>query len=233
MAILTGEPVSTSLKAEVEGHLRSFGAQDPQIRVRYSFTEMQGGLVTCCNAAALQNVVPQLYFLEVVDPVTGEPLEDGQEGALALTHLHRRGTVFLRYLIGDIAAFKLEHCPHCGRLGERIITSPRRTGSLLKVKGMLINPELLFDSLSADPSIREFQLVVRNSVPGDADSVDALVLRLEVEDDAKQHLVGDLAAQVQQLFMVRPEIEFAGRGELHDPMKTTKARRIVDERIPR
>ena len=117
MAILTGEPVSASLQSEIEDHLRYLGAREPQIRVRYSFTEMQGGFVRCCNEAALQNVAPDLYYLEVVDPANGEPLQEGQEGALALTHLHRRGTVLLRYLVDDIVALKLDHCPHCGRLG--------------------------------------------------------------------------------------------------------------------
>lgn len=233
MAILTGEPISPALRAEVEDHLRALGADDPQIRMRYSFTEMQGGFVTCCNGAILQNVVPDLYYLEVVDPDTGEPLGEGQEGALALTHLHRRGTVFLRYLVGDVVAFKLDHCPHCGRLGERIVSAPRRTGALLKVKGMLINPELVFDRLSADRTIREFQLVVRNSVAGDPDSMDALVLRLEVEAGAENRLGEDLPSLVQKTVMVRAEIEFVQPGELHDPMKSLKAKRILDERISR
>jgi phenylacetate-CoA ligase len=183
----------------------------------------QGGLVRCCNEATLQNIVPDLYYFEVVDPANGERLQEGQEGALALTHLHRRGTVFLRYLVGDIVAFKLDHCPHCGRLGERIVSLPRRIGALLKVKGMLINPELVFDHLSADRSIREFQLVVRHSVPGDPDSMDALVLRLEVEQGAERRLAAELPAKVQRVIMVRPEIEFAHPGELHDPMKSTRA----------
>lgn len=233
MVILTGEPVSASLQSEIEDNLRYLGTQDPQIRVRYSFTEMQGGLVRCCNEASLQNVVPGLYYLEVVDPANGEPLPEGQEGALALTHLHRRGTVFLRYLVGDIVAFKLDHCPHCGRLGERIVSPPRRTGALLKVKGMLINPELVFDHLSADRAIREFQLVVRNGVSGDPDSMDALVLRLEVEQGAENRLSAELPQIIQRTIMVRPEIEFARSGEIHDPMKSAKAKRIVDERIAR
>ena len=127
--------------------------------MRYSCTEMQGGLVQCCNDAAPQNLVPDLYHLEVVDPDTGQCLPEGTEGALALTHLHRRGTVFLRYLVGDLIALRLGECPHCGRLGEQIVQSPRRTGSLLKVKGMLINPDLILEALSGDGAIREYQLI--------------------------------------------------------------------------
>jgi phenylacetate-coenzyme A ligase PaaK-like adenylate-forming protein len=120
MAVLTGESVSAALQEELAEHLHAFGAEDPQVRVRYSFTEMQGGLVQCCNGAAAQNLAPDLYYLETVDPKTGARVPEGEEGAIALTHLHRRGTVCLRYLVGDLVGMRTEHCPHCGRLGERI-----------------------------------------------------------------------------------------------------------------
>ncbi len=98
---------------------------------------------------------------------------------------------------------------------------------------MLINPELVFDHLSADRAIREFQLVVRNSVPGDPDSMDTLVLRLEVEPGSEERLTAELPSIVQRAIMVRPEIEFARPAEIHDPMKSAKAKRVVDERISR
>ena len=233
MIIVSGEPASSSMMAELREHLQHLGCSEPQVRMRYSFTEMQCGFVKCCNDELPQNVVPELYFFEVVDPESGERLPDGQEGALAITHLHRRGTVLLRYLIGDLATLKLERCPHCGRLGERLLSSPRRTGALFKVKGMLVNPEIVFNELSADSMIKEFQLVVRNSLPGDADSPDELVLRLEVEAGAEARLEAQLPSKVKALVQVTPTIEFARPAELFDPLKTTKAKRVIDERLQR
>ena len=161
MVLTTGEAVSESLREEYMDHLRHFGAKDPQVRVRYAATEMQGGFVQCENGAEPHNVVPELYYLEVVDPETGRRLPEGEEGAIALTHLHRRGTVFLRYLIGDLIGLRAEACPRCGRWGERIVRPPRRVGDLVKVKGMLMNPDVIFELLSADRAIREFQLACR------------------------------------------------------------------------
>jgi phenylacetate-coenzyme A ligase PaaK-like adenylate-forming protein len=199
MVILTGEPVSPALQEELAEHLRAFGAEDPQVRVRYSFTEMQGGLVQCCNDAAAQNVAPDLYYLETVDPETGIRVPEGEEGAIALTHLHRRGTVCLRYLVGDLVGLRTEHCPHCDRFGERIVRRPRRTGTLVKVRGMLINPELIFEALSSDHSISEFQLVVRKSDPADPDSMDRLVLRLEAETGSQARLAGEIPGLIQKI----------------------------------
>ncbi|MBI3127424.1 MAG: phenylacetate--CoA ligase family protein [Candidatus Tectomicrobia bacterium] len=230
MVVAAGEAVSPSLREEYMDHLRHFGAGDPQVRSRYSATEMQGGLVQCRNEAAPHNVVPELYYLEVVDPETGKQVPEGEEGCLAVTHLHRRGTVFLRYLIGDLIALKMEPCPHCGRLGERIVRAPRRTGDLVKVRGVLINPGIVFDVVSADRAVREYQLLIRKERPGDSDSLDEMVLRLEAQEADHPRLAAEMPVRIQRAVMVRPRVEFAAPGEVHDPLKSVKVRRLVDER---
>ncbi len=230
MVLTTGEAVSAALREEYMDHLRHFGAKDPQVRVRYAATEMQGGFVQCTGEALPHNVVPELYYLEVVDHDTGRRLPEGEEGAVALTHLHRRGTVLLRYLIGDLIGLRLEACFHCGRLGERIVSPPRRTGDLVKVKGMLMNPDLVYEVLSADRAIREFQLVIRKSEPSDPDSMDELIVRIEAPEAERGRLAGEVPGRVRTAVMVTPEVEFTAEGEIHDPMKNLKARRLVDLR---
>ena len=116
--LTSGEPVPAALRAELRELLARLGATSVAIRARYAFTEMQGGLVQCAEHAEVQNLCPDLYHLEVVDPDTGGGLADGESGALAITHLHRRGTVLLRYLVGDIVALARTPCPLCGRCGR-------------------------------------------------------------------------------------------------------------------
>jgi phenylacetate-coenzyme A ligase PaaK-like adenylate-forming protein len=230
MAITTGEPVSDALQREFFDQLRGFGCDDPQVRLRYSFTEMQGGMVQSHNGAILQHVTPDIYFLEVVDPDTGRRLPEGDEGALALTHLHRRGTVMLRYLVGDVVALKLETCPQSGVLGERLLQRPRRSDALVKVKGMLINPALIFEKLAEDRGIVEFQLAVRKQDAGDPDSPDVLEVRIEANATEHSRLSASLPDMVQKLVMVRPQIHFTGPGEIYEPTRSLKARRMIDER---
>ncbi len=230
MVLTTGEAVSDALREEYADHLRHFGAEDPQVRVRYAATEMQGGLIECRDGALPQNIVPELYFLEVVDPDTGRRMPEGEEGSIAITHLHRRGTVFLRYLIGDLIGLRTEECPDCGRIGERIVQRPRRTGDLVKVKGMLVNPDIVFELLARDRAIREFQLVIRKRDATDPDSMDELIVRLEAAEADRSRLAGEVPEWVQKAVMVTPLVEFAAEGEIHDPMKSVKARRLVDLR---
>jgi phenylacetate-coenzyme A ligase PaaK-like adenylate-forming protein len=198
-----------------------------QFRARYAFTEMQGGLVQCAEDAAGQNVTPDLYYLETVDPDSGRRLPDGESGMLAITHLHRRGTVLLRYLVGDIVTLSREPCPHCGRLGERVVQTPRRTGSLVKCRGMLVNTDVVIDVLSAIEAIGVFQIVfMRDGAPG---AMDRMVIRIERDgDDAT--LRERLIASVQHAVSLRPEVEFVARGALYDQERSIKAKRVVDLR---
>jgi phenylacetate-coenzyme A ligase PaaK-like adenylate-forming protein len=227
LVITSGEPVPAALRNALRELLDGCGARSIAFRARYAFTEMQGGLVQCADDAPVQNVTPDLYHLEVVDPDTGRRLLDGEVGMLAITHLHRRGTVLLRYLVGDIVTLSREPCPICGRLGERVVATPRRTGNLVKCRGMLVNTDVVLDVLSAVAGIGQFQLAfMRDDTPG---AMDRMVIRVERESDdggLRERLTGS----VQHAVSLRPEIEFVPRGALYDEARSIKARRVLDLR---
>jgi phenylacetate-coenzyme A ligase PaaK-like adenylate-forming protein len=227
LVITSGEPMPQPLRAEMRELVARCGAGPVAIRGRYAFTEMQGGLVQCTDDAPAQNVVPDLYYLEVVEPDTGRRLPDGESGMLAVTHLHRRGTVMLRYLVGDVVTLSCEPCPYCGRLGERVVATPRRTGNLVKCRGMLVNTDVVIDVVSAEPGIGQFQIAFeRDDAPG---AMDRMVVRIERDgDDAP--LRERLTSGVQRAVSLRPEIAFVPRGSLYDQEKSIKAKRIVDLR---
>jgi phenylacetate-coenzyme A ligase PaaK-like adenylate-forming protein len=228
LVITSGEPVPETLRNGLRELLAGCGAASVRFRARYAFTEMQGGLVQCADDAAAQNVVPDLYYLEVLDD-GGRRLPDGEAGMLAITHLHRRGTVLLRYLVGDIVTLSREPCPRCGRAGERVVATPRRTGSLVKCRGMLVNTDVVLDVLSATEGIGQFQVVfLREQAPG---AMDRMAIRIEREgDDAG--LRERLTAAVQRAVSLRPDVEFVPRGALYDEARSIKARRVLDLRKP-
>jgi phenylacetate-CoA ligase len=226
LVLTSGEPVPATLKVELREHLARLGASAVDIRARYAFTEMQGGLVQCAENAPAQNLCPDLYHLEVVDPDTGRHLADGESGALAITHLHRRGTVLLRYLVGDIVTLARTPCPLCGREGERLVAIPRRTGSLVKCRGMLVNTDVILDTLSAMAGIGEFQIVFASAErPG---AMERLVIRIEREADTS--LQEEVTRRVRDAVSLRPEVEFVARGVLYDHERSIKAKRVLDLR---
>jgi len=228
LVVTSGEPVSENLRNELRANLHAMGATDIGFRARYAFTEMQGGLVQCADNSAPQNITPDLYFLETVNPETGKRVPYGEEGHMAITHLHRRGTVMLRYIVGDVVTLSLDPCPVSGRLGERVVVTPRRTGNLVKCRGMLVNTDVVLDYLGAIEGVGDVQIEFRRD---DAlGAMDEMILRLELEGDdvARDRISADIRTAVS----MRPDVRFVDRGTLYDQAKSIKLRRIIDSRPP-
>jgi phenylacetate-CoA ligase len=226
LVLTSGEPMPATLRTELRAQLARLGAAAVSIRARYAFTEMQGGLVQCADDAQVQNLCPDLYHLETVDPDSGRTLAEGESGALAITHLHRRGTVLLRYLVGDIVTLSRAACPHCGRLGERVVVTPRRTGSLVKCRGMLVNTDVILDTLAAMPGLGEFQIVFAPEERSGA--MERLIVRIERERDPD--LGEEVMRRVRAAVSLRPDVEFVARGALYDEARSIKAKRVIDLR---
>src|SRR5215217_3652469 len=78
--------------------------------------------------------------LEVVDPATGDPVEqiDGAEGELVWTHLRREASPLLRYRSGDVGQVRTAPCA-CGRTTPRIRIAGRRD-DMLRVQAVNVHP---------------------------------------------------------------------------------------------
>ena len=229
MCSITGEASTPAMREDIRRRLREQGVEKPIIFDRYGSTEA-GGMAQCHEDGDWHNPAPDLLFQEVVDPDTGRCLPDGERGALAITHINRRGTTLVRYLVGDIVSLSHEPCPHCGRGGDRVIPPIVRTKDLLKVKGMLINPTVLLESLGAVPGIDEFQVVLARKDENDPYSMDEMIVRIaspRTDHDALASAVTDAA---QTAARIRPRIDFVNATDIYDPAKHAKATRLVDQR---
>jgi len=79
----------------------------------YGLTESGlGGAVSCDAHAGYHMREADLYF-EIIDPVTGLNLPDGEYGEIVFTTLNRRGMPLIRYRTGDMSRILAEPCP-CG-----------------------------------------------------------------------------------------------------------------------
>ena len=194
---------------------------------RYGSTEL-GAFAQCREDGDWHNPTPELQYHEIVDPETGQRLPDGERGALAVTHLDRRGTVLIRFVVGDVVSIDRRPCPVCGRTSERIVGPVVRTKDLVKVKGMLINPAVLLEILQSIPGIDEFQVVVRRENKADPLSMDELVVRVA---GANQPAIVDMVvARARDAIRVRPLVEFVAAKDIYDASRQTKAARFVDQR---
>jgi len=233
MVMTTGEASSPAMRDDMRRRMRALNCTDTLILNRYGSTEQGGSMVECQEGSGFHSTAPDQLFHEVVDTQTGRRLADGEAGMLAFTHLNRRGTVFLRYLVGDVVSISHDTCPHCGRTAPRLTSQPTRTGSILKVKGTLVNLQNLSEELDRLPALDEYQIVIRPQVADDPFSLDEMIIRVALSASAASDAAEQIAAKALQLTNVRPLIEHAERNDIFDPHHAPKPRRIVDQRPPR
>jgi phenylacetate-coenzyme A ligase PaaK-like adenylate-forming protein len=231
MCALSGESSTPAMREELRRCLRTLGAQETTVFDRYGSTEL-GAFAQCREEGEYHNPAPEIQYHEVVDPDTGRRLPDGERGALAVTHLDRRGTVLVRYLVGDMVSIRRGACPVCGRTGDRVVGPIVRMKDFVKVKGMLINPPVLLEALRSIPGVDEFQVAVRRSDPKDPFSMDELVVRIATAVADPATLSAAVAEATQRAVQVRPRVEIAESTAIYDPAKQTKATRFIDERGP-
>lgn len=229
-----GNAVTEGMREEMRAHLPG-EASRAFINNGYGFTECQGTFVECCEFGGCHNPAPNLYHVEILDPETLRPLPDGEVGLLAVTHLDRRGTVLLRYPVGDLAAKEEGTCPHCGRSGCRLVVSMGQTYAVraervIRVDGRLVNPEAVKNQLAGVQGVVEYQLVVEKENPGDPLSQDVLTLRLSVAGRLRHELEKEVLKKVKDATGITPRIQYVQSPEIYDPSRMLKATRFLDNR---
>jgi len=231
MAMITGEASSPAMRADMRRRMAELGCADTRLVNRYGSTEQGGSMVECQEGSGFHSLAPDQIFHEVVENESGRRLPEGKTGMLCFTHIYRRGTVFLRYLVGDIVAMTTAICPHCGRTCPRISSEPVRSGDIVKIKGTLVNLQVLKDELDQFPDIEEYQIIVRPLDPDDEFSMDDLVIRL-AGSAGREEIARAVIERATSLVHVRPRIEFVDRDAIFNPLTESKPRRVVDSRKP-
>ena len=230
MAMITGEASSPSMRNDMRRRMAALGCADTKLVNRYGSTEQGGSMVECQEGSGFHSLVPDQVFHEVVEGESGRRLPEGETGMLCFTHIYRRGTVFLRYLVGDVVSMTTATCPHCGRTCPRISSEPVRSGDIVKIKGTLVNLQALKDELDQFPHIEEYQIVVRPLDPNDEFSTDDLVIRLAGPTSHRDEIASAVVERTTRLVHVRPRIEFADRDAIFDPLRESKPRRVINSR---
>lgn len=233
MVMTTGEASSPAMREDLRSRMRERKCADTLIVNRYGSTEQGGTMIECCDGSGFHSALPDQLYHEVVDDETGRRLNDGETGMLAFTHLDRRGTVLLRYKMGDVGALDHAPCPHCGRTSVRLSSKPVRTGDIVKIRGALVNLGNLREEFDRMKGLDEYQIVVTSQDPSDPFSMDELVLKLAPSPGERDRMAATVADEVVRLTNLRPKIELVDRDVIYDPTTGAKPKRIVDLRSAR
>ncbi len=165
------------------------------------------------------------FLVEVVDPESGAPLDEGVEGELVFTTLAKEAMPLLRYRTGDIGSVTFEPC-RCGRTTARIRGLRGRRDDMVIVRGVNVYPSNVEHALLSVPEAApHYQLVVERTGAMDeltvqceptGPDVDPASLRREVEHAVREQLGIRVRAAVLE------------RGQV--PRSEGKAVRVVDLR---
>jgi phenylacetate-coenzyme A ligase PaaK-like adenylate-forming protein len=232
LAMVMGESCPPGARDDIRSRLRAIGSAAPVVNNGYGFTEMMGPAIECVEMGGRHQGASEQFYFEIVDPETGEPLPDGEKGALLISHLNRRGTVLLRYRAGDIVAVTHETCPHCGRWEPRFLGDPYRADGIIKIKGTLVNPASLQEELSAvlGSGVAEYQVTITREDARDQLSQDAVVVRLACAPGDRDRLAAEVRGLVRRATQITPEVEFLPSDGFSEMFQSYKFRRFVDER---
>ena len=106
----------------------------------YGLTELSGpGVAFECSQQNGMHINEDHFIAEVIDPDTGEPLPDGEQGELVFTSITKQAFPLLRYRTRDITVLSHEKCP-CGRTHVKMAKPRGRTDDMLIIRGVNVFP---------------------------------------------------------------------------------------------
>ena len=150
VGLFGSEPWSESSRAHIERAL-GITALD-----NYGLSEVGGpGIAGECRHKCGLHLAEDHFFAEMVDPETGEPVPEGEEGELVLTTLTKEALPLIRFRTRDLTRLNTRPC-ECGRTLARMARIFSRTDDLLIVNGLKLYPaqveEILADVEGAKPN---------------------------------------------------------------------------------
>ncbi len=224
-ALIGAEPHSENTRRKIEDLLQI------QAFNSYGLSELNGpGVAFECVYRQDMHVWEDAYIVEIIDPDTGENIEDGQEGEIVLTNLIREAAPILRYRTRDLAFLHAEPCP-CGRTHRRLSRIRGRTDDMLIIGGVNVFPSQIEERIMKIPEVAtNYQIHVDKK-----GALDRLTVKVEIypklflgEASKLEALRQHIKEEVRSSIVINPVIELHEPGSL--PVSEGKAKRVVDER---
>ncbi|GAB2628639.1 phenylacetate--CoA ligase [Nocardioides ginkgobilobae] len=223
VGIFGAEPWTNDMRREMEQRL------DMHAVDIYGLSEVIGPGVAseCVETKDGLHVWEDHFYPEVIDPVTGEVLPDGEEGELVLTSLTKQAMPVLRYRTRDLTRL----LPGTARTMRRMEKVTGRTDDMIILRGVNLFPTQIEELVLKLPALSpHFQCVLERE--GNLDSLTVLVERREgVDTEAGRQAGAELRHLVKSSIGVSVGVDVVEPESVE--RSVGKMRRIVDRRPPR
>ncbi len=225
VGVFGAEPWSNSIRKHIEsaGGIKAYDI--------YGLSEIIGpGVASECQYQDGLHIFEDHFLPEIIDPETGEPVPDGEEGELVLTTLSKQAMPMLRYRTRDITSFILEPC-QCGRTIRRMRRIGRRSDDMFIIRGVNVFPSQIETALLAVEGVLPHYQIILTRRKG----LDEMEVQLEVTPEvfsdkigALENLHGQLVYALEQMLGLRVAVRLVAPHSIQ--RSEGKAKRVIDRR---
>ncbi|MBK5936940.1 MULTISPECIES: phenylacetate--CoA ligase family protein [Halorhodospira] len=197
----------------------------------YGLSEIIGpGVGSECCAQDGLHIFEDHFYPEIIDPESGTPLPDGEEGELVLTTLSKQAMPMIRYRTRDLTTIIPEPCS-CGRTIRRIQRIGRRSDDMFIIRGINVFPAQVETALlQVEGTLPHYQITLSRQ-----GSLDQMEVAVEVTEAVLSDTVGGMEALQRQIadalehiIGLRVGVRLAEPQSL--PRSEGKAKRVFDNR---
>ena len=220
IGIFGAEPWTEQMRAEVEARTAMHAVDI------YGLSEVMGPGVAqeCVDTKDGLHIWEDHFYPEIIDPVSGEVLPDGETGELVFTSLTKEAFPVLRYRTRDLTRL----LPGTARPGMRRMEKiTGRTDDMMIVRGVNVFPTQIEEQILAVRGLTPHYLCVLTR-PG---RMDELTVRVEVAEDFdgdRTTLGAELVRRVKDRIGVSCTVDVVVPHALERSLG--KAKRIQDDR---
>ena len=222
--IFGAEPWTEEMRRSIE---QSLGIKAYDI---YGLTEISGpGVAYECEEQHGMHINEDHFYVEVIDPETGEVLPEGSKGELVFTSLDKEAFPLIRYRTRDICVLSREKCS-CGRTFVKMTKPMGRSDDMMIIRGVNVFPSQIETVLLNEGYTPNHQIVVDR-----VNNSDTLDIYVELSPDQFSDIVSvNLKKEKKLEGAMRTMLGIGPRIHLVPPKTITrsegKAVRVIDNR---
>lgn len=198
----------------------------------YGFSEMCGPGVACeCVYHQGLHIQDDLFYPEVIDPDTEEPVPAGEKGDLLFTSLTREGVPLIRYRTKDLSTLIYEPCS-CGRTTPRLSKISGRVDDMLIIRGVNVFPSQIETTILQFSELAPQYMIIVDRVK----HLDTLEVQVEATEEfwaqgeeAKKKLAMAVREKLAQAIIATANISILEPRTL-PRIESGKAKRVIDKR---
>jgi phenylacetate-CoA ligase len=221
VGIFGAEPWTGAMRAEIE---QTFDMHAVDI---YGLSEVMGPGVAneCVETKDGLHIWEDHFYPEIIDPVSGKVLPDGERGELVFTTLTKEGMPVVRYRTRDLTRL----LPGTARSMRRMEKITGRSDDMMIVRGVNVFPTQIEEQILKVKGLApHYQIVLTRETRLDEMEILVEAASTSADADARATSAAELAHHVKAIIGVSARITVADPGRVE--RSQGKARRVIDKR---